>query len=295
MLSDSIDEKIESLKRDYETSPEDVIKREALEAAYIRGGRGREAMVLLHPEVYQIIREGYPEALRMMEHYEYHRPGFDANIPNLDSCMSALYIHLRNHPNLAEEIKQMHKPVLQLVPIFEEGQEGIGFSRLIQALNRKKQHEQSDTYISPSLTRWNYKTQVSEEQGKIVGWKVAIVEGTEFIRLINKFYRGESLEEQLHETLDDYNERKLQMIDKVKWTLLLMNTLITKVFRRGIDASRGIDDVQQIALYEPSREDGDMVARVGYDGIRAVFFEEPPDSQNGKIKFRYSVIAETIL
>ncbi len=284
----SLDDELESLRRSFVANPENATNRLRLEAAYLRAGRAREAMLLMYPDIYKIVDEGHPAALMMMKHYDYHRPDFDADIPDNDRSMEALYQHLKTNPNLAEEIKQMKKPTLQLVPVFEDGQEAGGFSRLCQTMNRKPNTSagQIDTFVTPRLSRWGYDTQVSEKAVKIIGWRVAITEGVEILLRGGNPYAGEQLEQQLTNTQTDYQERKLFMIDNVQYALLQMQTL------SQLDATQGIDDQCWTVLDDPSRKKGSWVVVARWRGARVRFLGVLPDNQRVPARFRPSVVVD---
>lgn len=265
-----------NLERRIVKNPGDHNSRFKLGELYIRNGRINEAMLLIHPELHEIVNKGYTVSLNTMKQNNYHRPDFDADIPKIDQCIIALYQHLMINPDLIEEIKLMKEPVFQLVPVFEEGQEANGFSRVLKPV--------SCIIRAVFYMPWKYNSDVSDTDGKIINWQVAVTEGVPVLPVDSNRYVNEPISDQLEKTTNDYEQRKLSIVNKLQYSLLQLNALS--------QAGQGIDREFLTVLDQSSRSESLFVAAASWGSSQLCFYPVDPRFVDPDARFRASIVVD---
>ena len=198
------------------------------------------------------------EARATLSHYEIVQEG-DKAPPDTATALKALMDNLRSNQNHREAINQMQRPVLQLIPVYEP--EGVGFQRMVGAIDAHRRGDQINTFVWLELqNRWGMNAEVP---GKIVGWQVAVTEGAKVLpresnRFLERNGRIQRLEDQLNQWQEYCKQQGLQLCEKGGYALLQMQE--TRQAAPGTPLNEmGLDPENVTYLGDRTRQPGSFV------------------------------------
>jgi hypothetical protein len=229
------------------------------------------------------------EARATIRHYGLVQDGDNAP-PDTATALKAFMDDLKDDRNHREAIAQMNEPVLQLIPVYEP--EGVGFQRMVGAIDAHRRGDQINTYVREELQQhWGMNAQVP---GKIIGWQVAVVEGAKELLEERNPHRNEPLGEQLRLWQEECAQRGLELSDNRSYALLQMREIMTASAGTPL-RQLGIDPNTFTVLKDSTRQPGSLVPSGAWDGVRVYFNGRHPDRQGAVARFRLTVVVKKIL
>ena len=207
----------------------------------------------------------------------------------MQAALKALMDHLQVNPHHLEAINNMHRPVYQLVPVYDH--EGAGFRRLVNAIDAHVREGQGETYVRPQLQNvWEMIT----ENTMIVDWQVVVTEGKKELAEKSTPFLGNG-----KNVLDVYTDFKsyceqqgLQLCSKESYSLLQMQQIRQSPSDTLIE-ELGIDTKGNTLLSDD--DDGNMhsIPIGAWDRSLVVAFSvEPPGNPSERMRFRPSVVVK---
>lgn len=166
------------------------------------------------------------EARQTLAHYQLVREG-DKSPPDTETALAELFDDLKDNPAHVKAIKQMRKPVLQLMPIYDH--EDGGLYRIADAINNHHQREFHGEYFHAGIdsgytadSGWGRPTITP---GKIIGWQVVVVEGAKVLpRKINR-NDHRPMHQQISRFKANAKKRSLQLCNPKMYFLLQMQAM----------------------------------------------------------------------
>lgn len=205
-------------------------------------------------DFFRKIYEHDREARTTLNHLRIPELG-DKALPETTVVLKTLFNHLKTHPKHLQVIRQMQKPVLQLLP----------------ASDRKKNRR------------------------KIVQWKVAVVEGAKLLTPESNLFLikdGEiqCLKDQFSDWQQYCQDQDLQLCDKLSYGLLQMQEILQAA--PGTPWNEIGIDTENLTCFGKARRRSPYLSVARWGDERGVyFFEFPSKSKVNTVRFRLMVVA----
>lgn len=187
-------------------------------------------------------------------------------------------------PEELEDINRMQRPVFQLWPITSS-------ERNLKDLNSNKPMDrQIDASVSPwtkgALERADARDGVTDAEGTIVGWNIAITEGVNAPHVLE----GDDVNEKLEDRLEWFKTAHPNRKTDLKRFMKLQQAGFAKETARPVDDLFGEDKTWTMLNGEPVHE-GCVAGGFWYaSGRRVILFEGRVSFQFASARFRLSVM-----